>query len=1187
MVKNGERSSISSRVAELDQVIPQFLGVSPAILDSVIFCHQDESLWPMSEPSVLKKRFDEIFEALKYTKAIENLKVLRKKHNEELAKYKLIEEHAKGHKDKGERAEKKSSELYDEIEELRTQAETLEKQRSEAKEKTRKAFEHAATFEKLVARLDGKRIEAQALQRSVDDLRQNLKEMMESDQELNSMLDSYEDRVARYRDERETRHQQYLHITSQLDESRRQVGEKHSEIGKHEAEKAHHERQVKQRDDSIKDISRRHNIWGFDIDLTDQHIREFMERLAKLSREQNAIFERTRRETQEELQQAQKALNQLNERRSAFETNKESCKQQMDGNDRKLSTLQAEIDKVEIDEGGKAVLESTLEDIEKRLQSAKGESESANLDSQLAELHSHTKSLDDRKDALNDELIQGTKQASESARLDFLHKELKDRERSLGTMIGAHNDRLTLLLPTGWTPESIERDYQALVNQRSSEIKEAEVQRDSVSRELEQLDFKLSSVRKSLASNREELKACAQVITDATGEEDPREFEATLNDLEKSFLTQSNDAALFEEKKKYFVKCLEILRGHDYCETCQRSMRNDKERQTFTKRLETVIKKAEADTGDDELEQTKAELTTARAAKPRFDTWIRLQDQEMPSLLSEEQALATQRTRLLSTIDDQDSSLRDKQEAKREVDSMSRTTQTIARYHTDIRSFTAQIEELTAKSTQSGLSLRGLEQIKEDIKTVSDEFRSVNARLAQLNSDRDRSRNIISALELEASDVRSRLNQAVFQLREKSNLEGQARDLRSHNQTLRDSLKGLDKDLQALQPSIAQAQMRYDDINRRGAERERELQAEATKVSESVHSLKSINDEINHYVDRGGAQQLSRTRREIENLESEMARMEEEQRSVTRDINKISENLRNTDDTKRTINDNLRFRRSQRDLTTVRTEIKELEAHDAEVDRQRFDREGQKWQNEFNKLSAEQATVMGTLRSKDDQLKVLIQEWETDYKDAAFKYKEAHIKVETTKAAVEDLGRYGGALDKAIMRYHSLKMEEINRIIEELWKKTYQGTDVDTIMIRSDNENLKGNKSYNYRVVMVKQDAEMDMRGRCSAGQKVLASIIIRLALAECFGVNCGLIALDEPTTNLDRDNIRALGEALAEIIRVRRQQSNFQLIVITHDEEFLRYMNCADFADVYYRVSRNERQKSIIERQSIAEVTN
>ena len=171
------------------------------------------------------------------------------------------------------------------------------------------------------------------------------------------------------------------------------------------------------------------------------------------------------------------------------------------------------------------------------------------------------------------------------------------------------------------------------------------------------------------------------------------------------------------------------------------------------------------------------------------------------------------------------------------------------------------------------------------------------------------------------------------------------------------------------------------------------------------------------------------------------------------------------------------------------------------------------------------------------------------------------------------------------MKYHSIKMEEINRIIEELWRKTYQGTDVDTILIRSDNEGAKGNSSYNYRVCMVKQDAEMDMRGRCSAGQKVLASIIIRLALAECFGVNCGLIALDEPTTNLDRDNIHSLARSLHDLIQTRRHQANFQLIIITHDEDFLQSMGASDFCDHYYRVSRTDRQKSKIAEQDIHEV--
>lgn len=126
--------------------------------------------------------------------------------------------------------------------------------------------------------------------------------------------------------------------------------------------------------------------------------------------------------------------------------------------------------------------------------------------------------------------------------------------------------------------------------------------------------------------------------------------------------------------------------------------------------------------------------------------------------------------------------------------------------------------------------------------------------------------------------------------------------------------------------------------------------------------------------------------------------------------------------------------------------------------------------------------------------------------------------------------------------------------------------DIDKIMIKSDAEGkIAGTKaSYNYRVVMYKDTTEMDMRGRCSAGQKVLASIIIRLALAESFGVNCGIMALDEPTTNLDHDNILALAAALSESVRIeeprkpsadsrslrslikeRKSQANFQLIVI------------------------------------------
>lgn len=125
----------------------------------------------------------------------------------------------------------------------------------------------------------------------------------------------------------------------------------------------------------------------------------------------------------------------------------------------------------------------------------------------------------------------------------------------------------------------------------------------------------------------------------------------------------------------------------------------------------------------------------------------------------------------------------------------------------------------------------------------------------------------------------------------------------------------------------------------------------------------------------------------------------------------------------------------------------------------------------------------------------------TEFKNIGPRYQEQLIKVkarrylrapskkradrprrQTRELANADLEKYAKALDQAIMKYHGHKMMEINDTIQNLWQKTYQGTgalppceqriapadlslvDIDKIMIKSENESVKSNRSYNYRV---------------------------------------------------------------------------------------------------------------------------
>ena len=71
MNDQNEKISMSQKCSDLDKMIPEMLAVSPAILENVIFCHQEDSNWPMQEGATLKKKFDDVFESTRYARALD------------------------------------------------------------------------------------------------------------------------------------------------------------------------------------------------------------------------------------------------------------------------------------------------------------------------------------------------------------------------------------------------------------------------------------------------------------------------------------------------------------------------------------------------------------------------------------------------------------------------------------------------------------------------------------------------------------------------------------------------------------------------------------------------------------------------------------------------------------------------------------------------------------------------------------------------------------------------------------------------------------------------------------------------------------------------------------------------------------------------------------------------------------
>ena len=71
--------------------------------------------------------------------------------------------------------------------------------------------------------------------------------------------------------------------------------------------------------------------------------------------------------------------------------------------------------------------------------------------------------------------------------------------------------------------------------------------------------------------------------------------------------------------------------------------------------------------------------------------------------------------------------------------------------------------------------------------------------------------------------------------------------------------------------------------------------------------------------------------------------------------------------------------------------------------------------------------------------------------------------------------------------YHDERMKTVNRSMDRMWKLVYTGTDTSTIQIStSATEGMESSRrTYNYKLIQKKNGVEMDMKGRCSAGQRV------------------------------------------------------------------------------------------------------
>uniref|UniRef100_A0A8R1Y0W9 AAA_23 domain-containing protein n=1 Tax=Onchocerca volvulus TaxID=6282 RepID=A0A8R1Y0W9_ONCVO len=1155
----GEWKSLSSKVVDCRKEILNLLGLPSAILEYVVFCHQEESSWPLDEPKKLKERFDEIFQVTGYVKAIE---VLRKELKENQQELRITE----GRLPLLIRQQEEKIELHNEYINLKKQVAENEK---EILLKQTLLKEYNAKKSVIVAELD----EAEML-RKKHDMIEAEKQLLIDQIRCCSALD-YEGGIENLKREIDsiTHSDEFEDIERNRSHVNAEIDKLNAEIKEYVSKKTEIDKIIVQ----LKSIQM----------MRDKMIMEKEQCLEMYCLRFNLVNEQT--ETLKQLYHLiEKRKEDVNNFALEMEEKQANCQKEIDSISGILAQVTARIElrdeeykRLEEDiVAAKCNLVETTNSSEKfdRLQNEISEQEK-----QLNELwkneqqENKIEDLKNERDKITNKIEMLKKEYYMKENAEEIKNKVKQRndelmkfEKELCILKDKHQIALLEIFNTK-EPEFPLSERLIIYSRKAEQnLSTAEDEFKIREKEVSRAQFVVSQIGREVDQLSDQITAYRRKITKVATHEN--EVETRLNEIRTLLRKSQQDSGRIDGCIFLYEQWEEEVNLGKCCPLCEQSYSIEEDsdvlkkkikqkKNDFIKDAEKLIRKVkDYETMQNELMEIVPYvemLKQSSSEKERLQENLKKAEEKLRDLEAEFAKSKSERDIILQKLN----VIRDVQVDASLMDNIWKSLSG-AKYD---------IKLLKAEISDTECTKRSLSDIRIEIKENEERFTELINKLDMIQIAASERNKLIEKLNA-SKELRIALNEKVMQFDSiKKLIEVKEKELEESKQDL--------QKLKAQKPIIEEKlQMMKKErfvIQNEMKNKESKLRHSLRDAEDAARELEAIDKKLHDNADSSG--DLKDQERDLSRITIKINASNARMRNLTEQINCLNSKHEH----KRRLDDQLRKLELQERIKSLNEGLKETEWHGTAIPDLR--EKLSLLSNEVNDLQLMIENKRGELNEQKKRLTTM-EKILTSSEYAQFKneFKKEIVKKCVIKGVIEDLTNYIRAVDESVVKFHAQKMEEINEVLSSLWEQVYHGNDIETIQIKSESagENEK-KKSYNYRVVMYVGGTEIDMPGRCSAGQKMLASILIRIALSDVFCDKCSIIALDEPTANLDVLKVENLGDMLADIISARcaNNAKLFQLIVITHDNRFVEHLRQLCRPEWVYSVSKDDAGLSRVKR--------
>mmetsp|Transcript_28827 Transcript_28827/g.67107 ORF Transcript_28827/g.67107 Transcript_28827/m.67107 type:complete len:1326 (-) Transcript_28827:154-4131(-) len=1192
MADDGTKTSISHKCVDMDTEVPDLMGVSKAVLEHVIFCHQEESSWPLQDAATVKRCFDAIFGASRYTTALKNIRDLQRDWNKITRDRRADADLSQAHLDQATKLKGQRDERQQNMEGLGKAVADLARKATDAEEATQKAEMELAEFQ-------SRGIRVQELRGIIGRLQEDRSRVMRTMGERGQ--DIYTEPLEELqRQSRQFEEQMLAQSEQRVKQAKAALAK--GEVDFHQAVDT--ARRV--RDELGEAAGASELLSSRKAELADRLKRVDQPTVAALKARLDVMageFARLQNEQRQRDKATEEAL-------AAAERTQKEAALELSKNESRMEDAAASVRRLE--EEAKTLVRA-VPDLDSHVRimreneaalSAEGSDERLRrLDARQEEIARRRHEITYSISRKSSEVVQLEAQSDAHVEVDAARRRLREAEEEIGQKLSQARPHLMALL--GQMPDTAEVETkveaelkvsQGKLSRHRQTLQEVQHRQGAIAAKLSVAEGDLARLQHEETSLTKELGAPSMSI----GGGQPasacaNDFNLKLSNQREQVELARKDLSMTESAQHMYEKFREKSRSKNACQFCRRAFAGDGDLATFEESVERLIVKIPSflEESSKRLNGAQDELQRLEKQRPKWERLVQLRDADIPNKLKEISRMAEEDRVAQASVEPELRELKrleDRVQQLQDARADASTLQRLARSFEELKS-SVRAKEARVLGANSKVSLQA----------ERDQLRTLQEQLSELGREEDAVRTQRELLAKQQEQLRTQIAE------QKGRLQLLQAQVARRGDVDRE-LAARQADLRDFTEAAKRARLTQDTANSKVQELREERTQAANKFRRDLDvrdgEVRNLQREVDALTEIEKAIEVMRNRVEnAEVIKAKLVSADDAVRNAERELEGLKARLeseeekqRKREEVRQCLEANLRLKTLEMDIKKQESEVDELIRELGGKDLEAMRRELDGHRHRHLDMQKQLAFREGELNQTKEAVRALEAELNSPlYAGAEQRHREAVVKHESAAYAAKDLGRYHSALDKALMKYHTMKLNQTNKVVKELWQKVYRGRDIDYIAIRSDTEEAENSdgggaaaaesvrtttRSYNYRVVMVCGDVEMDMRGRCSAGQRVLASLIIRLALADSFCVNCGVLALDEPTTNLDTANIKSLAEAFAGLIEARRNQAHFQLVLITHDEVFVDHLCQLQVADWYYHIHKDEHGCSRMERR-------